>query len=275
MTFIACAAALNLTNHLRPQTIPEQLAHASEVWIAPQERGASNRFSRDSAVTTNPAPCKSKFPRRGPPVPEPPEKNGRSPSAPFRNSRLSARRVSRAPWRGVGNDLHRIGGVVPQIVNVSMKINGLDQTESGAIVDVELALAAGGKKLLGLRRVDHSLRIRDPSDAVGADTGANVDHFHAVVPERSDDQSISPVEAKMVEASLDTRHRNRFGQNQRSRCFGRGRFLSAQTKGERASERTSKAGLKSAFHRVMGGKRKIVVFARPLYSNSLDASKAQ
>lgn len=70
-------------------------------------------------------------------------------------------------------DVHALlGRAVPQIVNVSMKINGLDQTESGAIVDVELALAAGGKKLLGLRRVDHSLGIRDARDAVAADRGA-------------------------------------------------------------------------------------------------------
>ena len=75
--------------------------------------------------------------------------------------------------------------VVAQIVNVTVEINGLDQTKSSAFIDVELPFAAGGKKLLELRRVDRSLWIRDASDAVAADTGADVDNFHTVVPPRA------------------------------------------------------------------------------------------
>ena len=125
-----------------------------------------------------------------------------------------------------------MGRVVAQIVDVPVKVDGFDEVEGSTFVDKELALAAGGEKLLRFRRVDDALGMRDPRNAMAAHAGADVDDFHAVVPQRSDDQLIFPVEAKMVEASLDACHRNRFGQYQWTRCVGRRRFLGAKLRWE-------------------------------------------
>ena len=117
-------------------------------------------------------------------------------------------------------------------------------------------------------------------NAVAAHASADVENLHGVVSQR---QLVFPVKAEMVEASLDTRHGNRFGQDPRSRRFGLGGFLSVQSKREPAGKRPSEADLKSALQSflpgnnsgIMGGKPKMVVLARPLDSNFLDASKAQ
>src|SRR6266566_7711355 len=165
-------------------------------------------------------------------------------------------------------DVHTlIGLVVAQIVDVSVKINGLDQTEGSAIVDVALAMAAGGKKLLGFGCVDHSLWIRDSGNAVAAHASADVDNLQAVVSQGRDDQLVFSVKAEMVEAPLDTRHRNRFGQDQRSRSFGRGRFLSVQSKCELAGDRPSEANLKSAFHSFLPKKYSGVVGGNQKWSS--------
>jgi len=52
-------------------------------------------------------------------------------------------------------------------------------------------------------------------------TRADVDNLDAIVPKRSDDQLILPVKPEMVESPLNSRHRNRFGQDQRPRRFRR------------------------------------------------------
>src|SRR5438874_9235722 len=67
---------------------------------------------------------------------------------------------------------------------------------------------------------DQPLWIRDSGNAVAAHASADVENLHGVVSQR---QLVFPVKAEMVEASLDTRHGNRFGQDPRSRRFGLGR----------------------------------------------------
>jgi len=52
-------------------------------------------------------------------------------------------------------------------------------------------------------------------------TRADVDNLDAIVPKRSDDQLILPVKPEMVESPLNSRHRNRVGQDQRPRRFRR------------------------------------------------------
>src|SRR5438132_4407144 len=83
---------------------------------------------------------------------------------------------------------------------------------------------------------DQPLWIRDSGNAVAAHASADVENLHGVVSQR---QLVFPVKAEMVEASLDTRHGNRFGQDPRSRRFGLGGFLSVQSKRERSEEHTS------------------------------------
>ena len=68
----------------------------------------------------------------------------------------------------VANIFALICRVVAQAVDVAVKINVLDERESGAVVDIELAFAAGGEELFRFRRISNSLRIGNDRDAVAA-----------------------------------------------------------------------------------------------------------
>src|SRR5437660_11497368 len=109
---------------------------------------------------------------------------------------------------------------------------------------------------------DQPLWIRDSGNAVAAHASADVENLHGVVSQR---QLVFPVKAEMVEASLDTRHGNRFGQDPRSRRFGLGGVLSGQSKREPAAKRAGEANCKSGLrsdlatsrHGIVGGKPKM------------------
>src|SRR5437016_12802421 len=126
---------------------------------------------------------------------------------------------------------------------------------------------------------DQPLWIRDSGNAVAAHASADVENLHGVVSQR---QLVFPVKAEMVEASLDTRHGNRFGQDPRSRRFGLGGFLSVQSKREPAGKRPSEADLQSALQSVlpgnnsgiMRGKPTMAVLTRPLDSHLLVGARA-
>src|SRR5690348_6359281 len=104
-----------------------------------------------------------------------------------------------------------IGSVVAQIVDVTVKINTLDKAERSSVIDIKLAVAAGGKKLLGFRRVHDTLRIWYSRNGVAAQAGTDVDNLYGVVSKSRDDQTVFAIETEMVEASLHAGHRDCFG----------------------------------------------------------------
>src|SRR5262249_26069264 len=115
--------------------------------------------------------------------------------------------------------------VVAEIVHIAVKVDFLDQFETGAVEDSQSALAAGYEKFLCVRGVDNSLWVRNAGYRTGTNAGTDIDDLDGVIAERGHEELVFAVEAEMIESSLNAGSGDSFGENQGTRRFWNGHGL--------------------------------------------------
>jgi hypothetical protein len=109
----------------------------------------------------------------------------------------------------VHNFLH---GVVTKIVDIISKIDGCDQFEGIAVVDVELAFVAAHKELVRCGGVNDPLRPGH-TDAMNDPSGPEVDRFFAIVAQGGNEEAAFVIDSEMVDASLHVGQRHSASQD--------------------------------------------------------------
>ena len=91
--------------------------------------------------------------------------------------------------------------VVAQVIRASLKIQSVDELERIAVIDVKLALLAGYKQFVGLRRKGNALGSGDPGDLMDASSREKLDHFDRIVA-KPRNEHLSFAGSKMIETAL-------------------------------------------------------------------------
>jgi hypothetical protein len=140
--------------------------------------------------------------------------------------------------------------VIPQIIDISVKVDGGEEVVGRPVIVVELALAAGHKQLVHFGSENHSLRIRHSRDRALQRSPADIDHLDRVVAQRGDKQ-FSSTGSEVIETSLDTFQRNRFGQDKRPSFLRRGTLLRMGLGRQHEQQRQRYAKITEPFHAIL------------------------